>query len=298
MWLLLARRRAEVKHPPQISFTSLRRARRGCGVALILAACNLRGPALERATLLAEHGRIAQAIQLLNEHVAQRPEAHLERRMLIRLHGRAGDLDAAVAQTERLAEFLPANSPIPWVELGYAYELAHRYEEALAAYDRAAQIAPREALGPKRGGLRATRWGELRWAEPRLREAVRRAPRDAEAWHALGLVRLGLGHLDAARQAYAAGLQADPTALENHLGLATVALRLEEPRLALEQYESLLRARPSSTDALLGKSWSLILLGELGQAEAALTEAEALGADGQTIARQRLAIEQRKRKLP
>ena len=53
---------------------------------------------------------------------------------------------------------------------------------------------------------------------------MRREPRDAEAWHALGLVRVGLGKLEAARQAYASGLHADPQALENHLGLATVAL--------------------------------------------------------------------------
>ena len=117
-------------------------------------------------------------------------------------------------------------------------------------------------------------------------------------WHALGLVRVGLGEFDAARQAYMAGLAADPSAIENHLGLATVALRLDEPRSALEQYESLLRARPTSTDALLGKSWSLILLGELGDAEAVLMEAEAQGADARTIARQRLVMEERKRKLP
>ena len=44
--------------------------------------------------------------------------------------------------------------------------------------------------------------------------------------------------------------------------------------------------------------WSLILLGELGDAEAVLMEAEARGADARTIARQRLVMEERKRKLP
>src|SRR5690606_7147240 len=115
------------------------------------------------------------------------PDARDERRMLIRLYGSVGELDAAQAQTERLAGMLGGASPVPWVELGHAYELAHRYEEALGSYDRAAQVAPDDPLGPKQGGMRAARWGELALAEPRLVEALRRAPRDAEVWHALGL---------------------------------------------------------------------------------------------------------------
>jgi len=264
---------------------------------VMLVACSLEPQPLQRAALLAERGRIQQAIVLLNEHLARHPASRRERMLLIRLHGTAGDLGAAASQTERLAEILPPGSPVPWVELGHAYELAHRYDEALDAYDHAARIAPRDPLGAKRGGLRAARWGELSEAEPRLEEALRRAPRDAKVWHALGLVRLGLGKLDAARQAYGSGLAADPRALENRIGLATVALRLHEPRAALAEYESLLHERPGFADALLGKSWSLILLGELREAEAALLEAEALGADGDIIARQRREIEALERKL-
>lgn len=298
MRLLVARRRGQVKLLPTIFFEAFRRGLRCLGMGVVLLSCSLPPAPIERAALLAERGRVDDAIEVLEAHLAARPTALEERKLLIRLNGSAGRLDAARDQTERLAEFLPPLSPIPWVELGHAYELAHRYEEALAAYDEAASVAPTDALGAKRGGLRAARWGELEWAEPRLAEAARRAPGDAEVWHALGLVRVGLGALDAARQAYTAGLDADPDAIENHLGLATVALRLDEPRSALEQYEALLRARPSSTDALLGKSWSLILLGELRQAAAVLIEAEARGADARTIARQRLAMEERKRKRP
>ena len=143
---------------------------------MALVGCALQPAPLERAAMLAEHGRVEDAIRVLEEHLARQPASHDERKLLIRLHGSAGRLDAATNQTERLVELLPPGSPIPWVELGHAYELAHRYDDALAAYDEAARIAPNHALGPKRGGLRAARWGELRWAEPRLREAARRAP--------------------------------------------------------------------------------------------------------------------------
>lgn len=257
--------------------------------ALGLGACL--GPApIDRATLLADRGRTGEAIQALEQHLAQHPEAVAERRLLIRLLGSAGRTDLAVEQADQLARVLASDDPTPWVELGAAFELAHRYEEALAAYDRAATAAPANALGAKHGGIRAARWGELELAEPRLREAVRRDPHDAETWHALGLVLVGRGDLDAARHAYGAGIAADPGALENRLGLATVALRRNQPRAALEQYEHLLAARPSFTDALLGKSWCLILMQKYGSAEAVLRDAEELGADRQAIARQRAAL--------
>jgi Flp pilus assembly protein TadD len=256
-------------------------------LASALSACSLGTPPLQRATLLAERGRTLEAIQMLEGYLAEHPAEQAERGLLIRLYGSAGDFAAAARQTERLAEVLPAESPLPWIELGAAFELGHRYDEALSAYDRAASVAPRDARGPKQGGIRAARWGELGLAEPRLREAVRRAPADAEAWHALGVVLIGLRRLDAARQAYTSGLAADERALENRLGLATVALRQNEPGAALEQYELLLAARPEFTEALLGKSWCLILMGEYASAAAVLQEAERLGADRTSIARQR-----------
>jgi len=266
--------------------------------ALLLSGCGLSPAPLERANLLAEHGREPEAIGLLEQHLASHPGDVAERRQLIRLYGSVGRIDHASAQTERLAEILPRDSPVPYVELGHAFELAHRFDEALAAYDRASQVAPHDALGPKSGGLRAAHWGELGLAEPRLEEAVRRAPRDAESWHALGLVRVGLGKLEAARQAYVNGSSADPSALENHLGLATVALRMNQPERALAEYDMLLAARPRFTAALLGKSWSLILLGRFDAAELVLEEATARGAAPDSVTRQRLAIRDRKARAP
>ena len=269
-----------------------------CGAIWLGTACRIDPPALERASLLAEHGREKEAIDLLEQHLATHPGDIAERRQLIRLYGSTGRIDRATEQTERLAEILPHDSPIPWVELGHAQELAHRYDEALAAYDHASQIAPANPLGPKVGGLRATRWGEPSLAEPRLEEAARRAPSDAETWHALGLVRVSLGKLEAARQAYVNGLHADPKAIENQLGLATVALRMNEPEQALAAYEALLAVRPSFAPALLGKSWSLILLGRYEDAESALTHATEQGAPADSVERQRLAIRDRRAQLP
>src|SRR5258706_4703621 len=179
---------------------------------------------LPRATMLVDKGRTEEASSLLVTYLQKHPDAVAERRLLIRVEASRGQLGKAQAQILLVEKQLGPHSPIPLVELGHALELSHRYDEALAAYDQAAEVSPRDPLGPLTGGLRAARWGELDLAEPRLREAVRRGPKDPAAWHAFGLVLLSRGNLEGAEQAYRSGLLADPGALENRVGLATLAL--------------------------------------------------------------------------
>lgn len=243
-------------------------------------------PVVEQAALLAQKGQDAQAVALLDEYVAAHPKAIAERRLLVRLCAETGDLGRAEREAALLAALLPANSPVPWVEMGHALEIAHRYEEALTMYDRAAEVAPHDPLGPRTGGLRAARWGEVELAAPRLEEALRRNPRSADVWHALGLVRLRLGDVDGARVAYQSGLVADPGALENRIGLATVALERGAPADALREYDAVVKARPHFGDGHLGRAWALMALGRLDDAARSLDEARRLGADARAIDRQ------------
>ncbi len=263
--------------------------RRACSALLLLAllvtGCS-KPPVVERAALLSSKGREGEAIALLDEYLSHHPRAVPERRLLIRLCAEASDLGRAEREAAKLASVLPADSPVPWVEMGHALEIAHRYEEALSMYDRAAEVAPRDPLGPRTGGLRAARWGETELAAPRLEEALRRNPRAADVWHALGLVRLHLGDLDGAQVAYRSGLVADPGALENRIGLATVALERGAPADALREYDVVIQARPMFGDGYLGRAWALIALGRFDEAAASLDEARRHGADARAIDRQ------------
>ena len=243
-------------------------------------------PVIDQAALLSEKGQDAAAIALLDEYLNRHPEAVAERRLLIRLCAEASDLGRAEREAARLASVLPAASPVPWVEMGHALEIAHRYDEALSMYDRAAEVAPHDPLGPRTGGLRAARWGEVELAAPRLEEALRRNPRAADVWHALGLVRLRLGDLDGATAAYRSGLVADPAALENRIGLATVALERGAPADALREYDFVVKARPAFGAGYLGRAWALIALGRFDEAGASLDEARRHGADARAIDRQ------------
>jgi tetratricopeptide (TPR) repeat protein len=255
-------------------------------LGLLLSACARVTPSQE-AALLADTGQTGAAIRLLEQHLKEQPEAIAERRLLIRLFGSAGRLRDASRQAELLDARLGRTSPVPWIELGHAHELAHRYDSALELYDRAASVAPTDARGPRTGGMRAARWGELELAEPRLVEALRRDVRDAESWHVLGLVRLHRADLPGAESAYRAGLRADPQALQNRIGLATLALLRDDPQSALAEYDAILAARPSYLDAQLGRSWALLKLGRLDEARAALDQAADRGADVRVIQRQR-----------
>jgi cellulose synthase operon protein C len=248
---------------------------------------------LPRATLLMDKGRDEEASQLLLDYLKKHPEAVAERRLLIRVEASRGQLGRAQAQVALLEKQLGPHSPVPLIELGHALEMAHRYDEALLAYDQAAELAPRDPLGPLTGGLRAARWGELELAEPRLREAVRRGPKDPAAWHALGLVQLSQGNLVGAEQAYRSGLLADPGALENRVGLATLALSRGDLAGALVQYDAIAQLRPKLPDAQLGRSFALMGLGRFEDARRALDEAERLGGDPRVVSAQRRELRRR-----
>ncbi len=261
--------------------------------------------ATERAEALVRRHRDEAAVGVLQERLRRHPDDIPARRLLIALLGLTGDLRGARAEASELGRRSRANDPAPAVELGHALELAHRYDEALDAYDEAARVAPGSAEGPREGGMRCAHWGETELARPRLEEAVRRGARDGEVWHALGLVRLHLGDLDGAEEAYRAGAAAraptDRTAepgdrtvtsmvAENWLGLATVAVLRADAVASLAAYEQVLMRLPHFAPAELGRAWSLAKLGRASDASRALDHAAELGAPAANIARQRAAL--------
>jgi tetratricopeptide (TPR) repeat protein len=250
----------------------------------------VRASVTERAQSLSRQGRDDEAVAVLKKDVAEHPDDVPARRLLVRLLGFTGDLPGARAQAEELAHLLGPSDPTAYVELGHAFELAHRYDEALAAYDEAAQAAPASPVGPREGGMRCARWGEVEQALPRLEEAVRRGATDVETWHALGLVRLHLGDFAGAEEAYRAGILADAKAPESWLGLATVAIAEGDPQKALDAYEQVLARRPRFASAELGRAWALAKLGRQGEAAKALDHAEELGAPAVNVAKQRAAL--------
>lgn len=246
----------------------------------------------ERARALARQHREDEGIRVLRDDLRAHPDDLEARRLLVRLLAVTSDLNGARAEVAELEKRLPKGDPLPWIELGHAFELAHRFEEALAAYDTAASVAPDSPAGPREGGMRCARWGEAEEARPRLEEAVRRGANDAAIYHALGLVRLHAKDLDAAEEAYRQGLAVEPKGTENLMGLATVAVVREDAAGALAAYGQILARRPDFAPAELGRAWALAKLGRTAEARRALDHAEALGAPRENVQKQRAALPQ------
>ncbi len=244
---------------------------------------------IERAQQLVRMHRETEAVATLRAHVAKHPDDIPARRLYVRVLAFSGDIEGARGEVAELERRLPGD-PVPWIELGHAYELAHRFDEALAAYDTAASTAPASPAGPREGGMRAARWGEPEEATSRLEEAVRRGARDAETFHVLGLTRVSLHDLEGAEEAYKQGVAADPKGLENMLGLATVALLKSDPAAALAAYDAILARKPEFAAAHLGRAWSLAKLGRRAEAARALDRAAELGAPAANVEKQRRAL--------
>jgi cytochrome c-type biogenesis protein CcmH/NrfG len=239
---------------------------------------------------LARRHREAEGVQLLRRELAKDPGDVEARALLVRLLAFAGDMPGAEVEATELAQHVPPGDPRAWIELGHAREVAHDFEGALAAYDTAASAAPASPAGPREGGMRAARWGEVEEAAPRLEQAIKRGANDVEMWHALGLVRVHLRDLPGAEQAYRAGLAADAKSAECWLGLATVAALREDAAAALAAYDAILAIRPRFAPAELGRAWALAKLGRRDAARAALDHAEELGAPAASVAKQRAAL--------
>jgi tetratricopeptide (TPR) repeat protein len=260
-----------------------------CTVTIVCTGCATPPPAVRAQALVREH-REAEAIALLRGRLRAQPDDVPTRRLLVRVLALTGDLVAARAEVAELARRLPPADPTPYLELGHALELAHRYDEALDAYDDAARASPTSPDGPREGGMRSARWGEAEAARPRLEEAVRRGARDVDTWHALGLVRLELGDLHGAEEAYRAAAAADPRRADGWLGLATVAMVEGDPRKALAAYDEVLARRPRFAPAELGRAWAFGKLGRRDEALRAIDRAQELGAPPANVDRQRAAL--------
>lgn len=256
-----------------------------CTLAAMALGCASIGP-VERAQQLVRMHREGEAIASLRAHLGKHPEDLGARRLLVRVLAFSGDLGAAKTEVAELERRMP-NDPVPWIELGHAFELTHRYDEALAAYDTATSVAKTSPDGPREGGMRAARWGEPEEALPRLEEAVRRGASDGELFHALGLVRLHMKDLDGAAEAYERGFAVDPKSTENLLGLATVAVVRGDAKAALAAYDRILERKPGFAGAELGRAWALAKMGRKGDAKRAIDHAEQLGAARENVARQR-----------
>jgi arylsulfatase A-like enzyme/Flp pilus assembly protein TadD len=195
--------------------------------------------AIAQATSALQARRPADAIPLLKDVIARRPDTEDAYRKLALAYWRLGRPADSIATLEsalragitqplvriKLAEYLaqagrPAQAvkvletishddPDALIALGNALEMAGRRADALATFRRLASVDPASGVGPQNIGVILLESGDLAGAEAALQKALEVDPGLPAAHTALGVVLARTGRLEAAVDAWRRAVEID-----------------------------------------------------------------------------------------
>lgn len=158
--------------------------------------------------------------------------------------------------------------------LGLAYEANDLWQEALASFQIAHQLAPTEAMWTLHTAISQLRLGDADGALATLQEGVQAHPDDAVMQDYLGELQLQRGMTASARDAFRAAAGAAPRAAEPLVGLGDVHMTESKPGDAIATLEGAVELDPGYRAAhlLLGMAYREAGREEDGQRELALGE--------------------------
>jgi tetratricopeptide (TPR) repeat protein len=122
-------------------------------------------------------------------------------------------------------------------------------EEAVAAYEAALPLLPKDATIRQRLGEIQRDLGHVDAALTSLRQAVAVDPTSASAWNALGMTLGGNGHLDEAEKAFRAAITHDAADHRYYFNLGLALVRQGRGREARPYFEKTLQLAPGFTAA-------------------------------------------------
>ena len=268
---------------------------------------------LEAALSACEHGRLDEALQLCRHALTRYPEEAGAFHLMGVVHGMRGDhqgaaehLRGAVAlapervdyrrnlcraylqlgQAEQAEEMLresveqqPQSAPL-WEMLGMVLAQQQKYEAALEAYQRAAQLAP-QAPAVHFGLSELHRLlGNASESMAELRATLQLEPNHVPALNNLAGMELFEGDFLAALRSIKRQLELAPRSAQAHFNLARLLEVAGDLQQAIVALQNALRYDPRLTTAKYLIANLQIQLGELDQAEAQLNELfELMGQD-------------------
>ncbi len=165
-----------------------------------------------------------------------------------------GKVDEAIAQYRKVLETRPL-FVLARCTLGTALARKGRLDEAIAQYEKALEISPDSALAHNNLGLALAGRGHLDQAIAHCQKALRIEPDYAEAHNNLGILLASGGQPEKAIACFQRALEIKPeyAAAHNNLGLALV--RHGQVDQAFRYYHESLRLRPDQPDILRNLAW-------------------------------------------
>ncbi len=158
--------------------------------------------------------------------------------------------------------------------LGVALDHLGQRDDALAAYQRAANLADAPAAAHHNLGALYAEAGRTEDAIRAFGDAVRKAP-DAEGYCSLGLVLLQAGDLVRAFDSFERAVACDRRHVRGHYHAAVCLLKRGRYQEALRRFDLVLGLKPELVRAQLHRGICLHNLERFQDALAALTQAEA-----------------------
>lgn len=223
--------------------------------------------------------QLERAVEQLDQAIELEPQVASLYRTRARLHLLRQNQSAALADLDQVVR-LETTAATPALaddhfERGRLLHVQQDFPAALAAFDAALQLRPRDARVCRFRAETLLELNRLPEALQSLNDCLKSGPPDAGAFRARAALRTRLGQY--------AEAQADYTrALELNANGATYAARgwcylvADAPKLALADFEESLRRTPAQSDAYAGRGLSRVLLGEgpsaIADAEEALRQ--------------------------
>ena len=198
---------------------------------------------------------------VLGRSAAPGPAAGLALLQEARACADAGRYEEAIAACDR-ALALDSQRAVAWALRGEAHAGAGRLLDALMDYDRAIALDQTQpAIFHLRGAARLLQ-GETEGALADLDKALELAPRDAAALGTRGAALYNQGRSEAALRDLDQAVALEPDVVSHRDTRGLVRLELGRARDAIEDFERVLAADPRSTKALRGRGLALARLGE------------------------------------
>lgn len=230
---------------------------------------------LQNTIALYQRGKLPEAIRLARTLVQRRPSMTAGYEYLSFLEGQSGHDDRAIATLEearrrgllderllsRLAllysshgrsrEALALLEPLregatadTWNAIGIVLSTAGRMPEALAAFEGALRVDPKNAIAYQNIGLTHVQHGHSQEAVAAFEKAFAVNDRLPRAWNGLGVAQEQLGRHREALESWQRAVALDPRQFEALLNLGTVALEQGERALGRRALERFVATAP------------------------------------------------------
>lgn len=221
----------------------------------------------------------AEAMQARVESLSARLRITPDDPVLLTRRGEAlfrlRDYEHAIADFDRAIQIDPKQDDA-WFGRGMAHGRNGEVEKGIADLGVYIDRNPGSSLAYTKRGVRRLWQGDLDAAGADLREAVRLDPRNAEAHDDLGVVYAQRGEYAAAQQHFSTTVRIDRGYQKAWHNLAMVYYITDQPQQALDAVERSLQLHPEDRNALLLKGTILESLGHPTAAQKAREDAELL----------------------